>query len=488
MSQDQAYSFAQVLEAELVKIQEARQARQPEQNGVSQKQRPSVKEAAERQANPEGQGNAETTLAYKNAHEALLVGLAFSGGGIRSATFNLGVLQALAELKLLRLFDYLSTVSGGGYIGSWLTAWIYREGMDRVEEKLSPNRASHNLSEEPPQIEFLRHYSNYLTPRAALFSAETWMFTTTYLRNLLIYLTIVIAALTAVLLVPRLAIWLVKGMVAFPAPPQPEVFHVGLVAALLSLALGILFVLRNLAFVEPQTGNQKYPYFTDQGVIQSIIVLLLFLATWFGSCWLYSFTRVSSVLEQFWPWMVGVGVVYAAPYFLLFRFLKGEDASAKVPEAGNRPWWVLTLSAPVAGAVGGLLLWGLAKLFQSWGDTPSASGHLASWGTPVMILVFTLTAVVHMSLIGRRLSNEQQEWWSRLGGWILVYTLGWVVLFGMALYSPLALMWVGDVGGGRQSRCGGGCCPSLLVLWLARFLPLAHAGPIHGWNSYRRSR
>ena len=52
------------------------------------------------------------------------LGLAFSGGGIRSATFNLGVLQALSELRLLREFDYLSTVSGGGYIGSWLSAWI----------------------------------------------------------------------------------------------------------------------------------------------------------------------------------------------------------------------------------------------------------------------------------------------------------------------------------------------------------------------------
>src|SRR5262245_36692983 len=51
-----------------------------------------------------------------------LVGLAFSGGGIRSATFNLGVLQALAESKLLRKFDYISTVSGGGYIGGWLAA------------------------------------------------------------------------------------------------------------------------------------------------------------------------------------------------------------------------------------------------------------------------------------------------------------------------------------------------------------------------------
>src|SRR5262249_49006376 len=49
-------------------------------------------------------------------HLENLVGLAFSGGGIRSATFNLGVLQRLQELDLLRSVDYLSTVSGGGYI------------------------------------------------------------------------------------------------------------------------------------------------------------------------------------------------------------------------------------------------------------------------------------------------------------------------------------------------------------------------------------
>ena len=50
--------------------------------------------------------------------------LCFSGGGIRSATFGLGVLQGLARTNLLERFDYLSTVSGGGYIGSWLSAWI----------------------------------------------------------------------------------------------------------------------------------------------------------------------------------------------------------------------------------------------------------------------------------------------------------------------------------------------------------------------------
>ena len=53
-----------------------------------------------------------------------LTALCFSGGGIRSATFCLGVLQGLARLTALDKFDYLSTVSGGGYIGSWLSCWV----------------------------------------------------------------------------------------------------------------------------------------------------------------------------------------------------------------------------------------------------------------------------------------------------------------------------------------------------------------------------
>lgn len=57
-----------------------------------------------------------------------LVGLAFSGGGIRSATFNLGVLQALEKCGLLKSIDYLSTVSGGGYLGSCLSS-LYTSGM-----------------------------------------------------------------------------------------------------------------------------------------------------------------------------------------------------------------------------------------------------------------------------------------------------------------------------------------------------------------------
>jgi GNAT superfamily N-acetyltransferase len=137
-------------------------------------------------------------------YERELIGLAFSGGGIRSATFGLGILQGLAKLKLLKGFDYLSTVSGGGYIGSWFAAWVKREGdIANVEQQLIPRRAEQALaqrgfeslnsfnppgqssSHEPQAVKHLREYSNYLAPRAQLLSSDTWTLIAIYLRNLL---------------------------------------------------------------------------------------------------------------------------------------------------------------------------------------------------------------------------------------------------------------------------------------------------------------
>ena len=51
-----------------------------------------------------------------------LVGLALSGGGIRSALYNDGFLQGLSHRGFLRYVDYMASVSGGGYIAGHLTA------------------------------------------------------------------------------------------------------------------------------------------------------------------------------------------------------------------------------------------------------------------------------------------------------------------------------------------------------------------------------
>ncbi|HEU4372640.1 MAG TPA: hypothetical protein VFS02_04075 [Telluria sp.] len=145
------------------------------------------------------------------AHRQQYAGLAFSGGGIRSATFNLGMLQALAELNMLRDFHFLSTVSGGGYIGAWFAKWLKRqEGkIGDLEGELTPG-SSTQPKREPEELKFLRQYTNYLTPKTGFFSADTWSLLSTYVRNTILNLTILALMLAAVMVVPRLLVIFIR--------------------------------------------------------------------------------------------------------------------------------------------------------------------------------------------------------------------------------------------------------------------------------------
>lgn len=98
--------------------------------------------------------------------EKRLVGLALSGGGIRSATFSLGIIQGLARHGLLRHVDILSTVSGGGYIGSCLSA-LLNDPKHGTDADNFPLRYSEG-SKEPPALTHLRNSSNYLSPGGLL--------------------------------------------------------------------------------------------------------------------------------------------------------------------------------------------------------------------------------------------------------------------------------------------------------------------------------
>jgi len=99
------------------------------------------------------------------------VAVALSGGGVRSAAFSLGVLQALNHHDVLRNVDYLSTVSGGGYIGSSLTATMsVRKGEFVFENPPAGKDAPIATAVPAPEISdsdsvgHIRNYSNYLIP------------------------------------------------------------------------------------------------------------------------------------------------------------------------------------------------------------------------------------------------------------------------------------------------------------------------------------
>lgn len=141
---------------------------------------------------------------YQVAQELDLQGICFSGGGIRSATFNLGVLQGLASLDKLKCFDYLSTVSGGGYIHQFLASWIHCEDRARVQEQLSPIPGPPSTRTVwPDPLRWLRRYSNYLTPQVGLFSADTWVAFSIWLRNTFLNQIVLVSTLLLVLLLPH---------------------------------------------------------------------------------------------------------------------------------------------------------------------------------------------------------------------------------------------------------------------------------------------
>ena len=147
-----------------------------------------------------------------------LVGLAFSGGGIRSASFGLGVLEALRDFELLDKVHYLSTVSGGGYIGAWLSANCRRAADNGVADWLSAEAKE----KWDDSLKHLRRYSNYLSPKVGFFSADTWTMAAVWLRNTLLIQLTVILGMAVLMLVPHLLFsvfnwWPVAGDVPFIA-------------------------------------------------------------------------------------------------------------------------------------------------------------------------------------------------------------------------------------------------------------------------------
>jgi hypothetical protein len=111
-----------------------------------------------------------------------LTGLALSGGGIRSASFCLGAMQGLHAKDVIDQIDYLSTVSGGGYIGASTTI-----GMSEIGT-FPFGKGGHDPG-ETPETRHLRDNSRYLVRHglSSIISAAA-----IYLRGLLVNFVIIL--------------------------------------------------------------------------------------------------------------------------------------------------------------------------------------------------------------------------------------------------------------------------------------------------------
>lgn len=130
--------------------------------------------------------------------------LCLSGGGIRSAAFSLGVMQSLARNRLLDKFDYLSTVSGGGYIGGWLMSVLKEHNgkLGAVINLLGEADAQNESSERENELRKLRRFTSFLAPSPGIVSVDTWSGIVLWFRNVLVNWLIFLPAFFATALLP----------------------------------------------------------------------------------------------------------------------------------------------------------------------------------------------------------------------------------------------------------------------------------------------
>jgi hypothetical protein len=407
--------------------------------------------------------------------------LCLSGGGIRSAAYGLGILQGLARQGLLDKFDYLSTVSGGGYIGSWLSAWIHRhaDGLTGVSRELANVRGQAPFKTEPGPLVFLRTYSRYLNPRSGFFSADTWAWIGIYLRNLLLNWLALIPLLLLALAIPRLYVALLAPDFFYSYAPAAEAAKQ--IAFWLATAGGVLAIacatVSRPGVSDPAPRARKG---MDAAGRESAL-----------DRWRRKFKTQ--------PWILGLGIFPLVGFAcLLTLLLGGVPGLVPLPLSGAIQWLRDTPLSSIPGivpilAITSIVLWGQLLVLLAWVMSlrllPARAwskrllelaamlaagectwlmlgrlGHIANLASQdtVSIWLFSLPSrLVYATVAGplaiaaclvgmtlfiglvskcRWIDDEDYEWWARFGGWLLIVTVSWLALNVIVIIGPAILM------------------------------------------------
>ena len=429
-----------------------------------------------------------------------LVGLAISGGGIRSATFGLGVLETLKRWGLLQKVDYLSTVSGGGFIGAWLSANCKRHG-----DWLEP------AADWIASIGHLRRYSNYLSPKVGFLSADTWSMATIWLRNTLLIQATVILTIACALLLPRpllelfqhwpqvgnwrwvTVILFVLGIVGIAgnqlrltsksagpllrAKGWPvglaggavclagawlygrwigfDPFHGGIVSYRATAPIAMLLMLAGFMLQPvgvrlvatfwpndnpPQQINYTQNWVQGVVVVPLIVVAYLVAAILWGEAvgapdviGLSSLTTYGQLVTTAWRyWPFPLSVVFVSFWLLSFCSIHSRGDWKGLVTA----CWAPIVAVPVFHG----LLSAVVLLLHHWAVDPATGAWKAFvWGPPLVAFAFVLAIIVLIGMMGRGSTEDVREWWSRLGAWLGIYAIAWMVIAVTAVYGP---QWV----------------------------------------------
>jgi hypothetical protein len=384
---------------------------------------------------------------YKKIHalDEPRAALCLSGGGIRSASFALGLIQGLARHGLLEKFHFLSTVSGGGYIGGWLSAWrSHRETtLDSVITALSTRQI--DPPDEAPEIGGIRTNSNFLTPKMGLLSPDTWTGAALFVRNLMLNWLIFVPLFLGVLLVPIAAAEFVGWGRSWNSTAHSIVLALAAILYFLGLAASV--------------GNRPG---AGHGTIGQAGYLLKVLSPiYVGSMLLVLYAMSPYDMASIGDYMVGGiicgAAIYGAAFIAAYAWVKKLRGFRLIPTDDDpvpAPW--LFVCWIIAGAVTGTLIglgYGLWDQFDMWAMTrenfpllgltiPSTKvdDFLVVFGIGWMMLSFLISETVYVGLASYAKDGDlDREWLARSSGWFAAVTFIWGVFGAIVLFGPLVL-------------------------------------------------
>ena len=402
-----------------------------ESRNVNFTDNPKASKKAETNASPSPNKD-EKSAVHELQTDALnndLCGLAISGGGIRSATFGLGVLQGLAKATLLSRFDYLSTVSGGGYIGSFVSKWISEGSFEECESALAGKNSVVNQTSDDDQeflriqsrsttakeISHLRQYSNYLAPTTGLFSLDSWLLIAIYVRNLFLNQAVLfLAAVALVQLIRFLAeiyCFAGKNLIGISLP-----WYAILLVIFTCVQVTLMWLFRKSTDIPDRVAassknSNASRWWTTSRISAVGLALYVSLFSKFDNSTNWGVTA-------FW-WIIGAQTMAFA---LLAALSHKQDGVGK--SIGNI----------LAGAAGGFLGGLIAALTLEQAATTVQTNLIFS--VPIIILAFVISEMIYVGLAGLLLEELDREWWSSVNSRLLLFSFGWIAVVFIVIFSP----------------------------------------------------
>ena len=404
-----------------------------------------------------------------HAMEATAVCL--SGGGIRSASFSLGILQGLARFSrrapgadepkpLLDTLDYLSTVSGGGYIGSWLMAWSQRSDYHQVIDQLA-TAAPTSGDPEPQPIRHLREYTSYLSPRYG-FTLDTLTLLSIVMRNMILNWLILVPLVMALFCLPEFLYDFSYGWAFAHAQSGGAWFRGVMGAAVLCVMFASAIAVWRIARPQYKAGLAELE--KEGSVFPEVcfFALPVLVSAWLlgeGSAWAYISKTLAHINDPLsgnqWPLLrlAGYLMFYTAvpPLGMSLARLRllwqGDGTNPTVfhkhDGTGRLAWGRLVWSfiAPVlVAALAALLLSGCALVLgprlmevNRW---HLVIGHkFVVLVIPIVLGVMMLSSTLLTGLLIHIEEEEEREWWARAGGLLFACLLYWLAVNCIAFFA-----------------------------------------------------